>query len=45
MFDIVKRPLVTEKNTLHGAKYNEYAFEVALDANRTQDQESHRKTF
>ena len=36
MFDIIKRPIVTEKNTLRATQFNEYAFEVSLEANRKQ---------
>lgn len=45
MFDIVRRPLVTEKNTLRAGAHNEYAFEVSLDANRKQIKEAVEKLF
>ncbi len=45
MFDIIRRPLVTEKNTLRAAKLNEYAFEVSLEANRKQVKEAVEKLF
>ena len=45
MFDIVKRPLVTEKNTLRANLFNEYAFEVALTANRQQIKQAVEKLF
>lgn len=45
MFDIIKRPLVTEKNTLNGAKLNEHAFEVDLRANRTEIKKAVEKLF
>jgi len=45
MFDIIKRPLVTEKNTLRSTKFNEYSFEVALTANRTQIKRAVEKLF
>lgn len=34
IFEIIKRPIVTEKNTLHANTLNEYAFEVDSRANR-----------
>ena len=45
MFDIIKRPLVTEKNTLKAGALNEYAFEVALTANRKQISDAIEGTF
>jgi len=45
MFDLIKRPLVTEKNTLRAGVQNEYAFEVALTANRKQIKQSIEKLF
>ncbi len=33
-YDIIKRPLVTEKSTLLKDKENRYSFEVANDANK-----------
>lgn len=45
MFEIIKRPIITEKNTLRANLLNEYAFEVALDANRTQIKEAVQKLF
>ena len=45
MFDIIKRPLVTEKNTLRANLANEYAFEVKLTANRKQIKEAVEKLF
>ncbi len=45
MFDVIKRPLVTEKNTLSAHKLNEYAFEVDLTANRTQVKEAIERLF
>ena len=44
-FDIIKRPLVTEKNTLRAGTLNEYAFEVALDANRSEIRKAVQKLF
>lgn len=45
MFDIIKRPIVTEKNTLRATQYNEYAFEVSVDANRKQIKQAVEKLF
>jgi large subunit ribosomal protein L23 len=45
MFSIIKRPIITEKNTLHASALNEYAFEVAVDANRTQIKQAIEKLF
>lgn len=45
MFEIIRRPLVTEKNTLRSGTFNEYAFEVALDANRKQVKDAVEKLF
>jgi large subunit ribosomal protein L23 len=45
MYDIIKRPLVTEKNTLHASALNEYAFEVDLDSNRTEIKKAIEKLF
>jgi len=45
MFDIIKRPLVTEKNTLHNSSLNEYAFEVDLKANRSEIKKAVEKLF
>lgn len=45
MLEVVKRPLVTEKNTLRSQLLNEYAFEVALSANRQQVKDAIEKAF
>ena len=45
MFDIIKRPLITEKNTLRANSHNEYAFEVSIDANRSQIKQAVEKLF
>lgn len=48
MFDlttVIKRPIVTEKNTLMSNKHNEYAFEVDLKANRSQVKQAVEKFF
>ncbi len=45
MFDIIRRPLVTEKNTRQAQAFNEFAFEVSLTANRKQVKEAVEKLF
>lgn len=45
MFDIVRKALVTEKNTLRANSNNEYAFEVRLDANRSEIKKAVEKLF
>jgi large subunit ribosomal protein L23 len=45
MFDIIKRPIITEKNTLRATSHNEYAFEVDLNANRTEIKKAVEKLF
>lgn len=34
IYDVIKRPLLTEKGTAQQEKQNTYTFEVALDANK-----------
>lgn len=43
--DIIKRSIITEKNTLRAHTLNEYAFEVALTANRKEIKEAVEKLF
>ncbi len=45
MFEIIKRPIITEKNTLRATTHNEYAFEVDLKANRTEIKKALEKLF
>lgn len=45
MHDIIKRSIVTEKNTLQAGMLNEYGFEVALTANRTEIKKAVEKLF
>lgn len=45
MFNIIKRPIITEKNTLRANLYNEYAFEVDVKANRTEIKQAVEKLF
>lgn len=42
---IIRRPIVTEKNTLHAHTGNEYAFEVETTARRKQIKEAIEKLF
>lgn len=45
MHDIIKRPLITEKNTFLANKSNVYGFEVALHANRAEIKKAIEKLF
>ena len=45
MHNIIKRPIITEKNTLHANMLNEYSFEVATEANRTEIKDAIQKLF
>jgi len=36
LYEILRRPLITEKSNYQSRKLNQYAFEVADNANRTQ---------
>ena len=45
MFNIIKRPIITEKNTLRSNFHNEYAFEVDLNSNRTEIKKAVEKLF
>jgi len=44
MEDVIRRPLITEKNTML-MEYGQYTFEVAPDANKIQIREAVEKTF
>ena len=44
MFDILKRPLITEKNTIL-MEYGQYTFEVAPEANKIQIKQAVEQTF
>jgi large subunit ribosomal protein L23 len=43
-YEVLRRPLVTEKVTRQGSQ-NKYAFAVALDANKVQIKEAVEKAF
>ncbi len=45
MHNIIKKPIITEKNTLRAQTHNEYAFEVELSANRTEVKNAVEKLF
>jgi large subunit ribosomal protein L23 len=45
MHSIIKRPIVTEKNTLRAGLLNEHGFEVSLTANRQQIKQAIEKLF
>jgi large subunit ribosomal protein L23 len=36
LYEVLRRPLITEKSNFQSGKLNQYAFEVANEANRTQ---------
>jgi large subunit ribosomal protein L23 len=44
-FDVLKRPLITEKTTYQSSKLNQFSFEVPLDATRTEVKEAVEKAF
>lgn len=44
-FDVLRRPLITEKTAYLSSKLNQYAFEVHSDATRTQVKEAVEKAF
>ena len=35
LYEVLRRPLITEKSNYQSSKLNQYAFEVANEANRT----------
>ena len=36
IFNIIKRPIISEKSAVQGDAFRTYAFEVSLDANKTE---------
>ena len=44
-WDVLKRPLITEKGTDRQAQLNQYTFEVAPDANKNQIKEAVQLAF
>jgi large subunit ribosomal protein L23 len=45
MFEIIKKPLISEKNAGHAEDANTYAFEVDLRANKVEIKEAVEKAF
>ncbi|MBI2605250.1 MAG: 50S ribosomal protein L23 [Deltaproteobacteria bacterium] len=45
LYEIIKRPIISEKSTLQSETLHSYAFEVAVAANRQQIHESIEKLF
>jgi len=45
MYDIIKRPLMTEKSTSIGEKQNAYVFEVSRDADKIEIKTAIEKLF
>lgn len=45
MFEIIKKPLISEKNAGHAEDANTYAFEVAIDANKEDIKKAVEKAF
>ena len=44
-YDVLRKPLITEKTAYLSSKLNQYAFEVRSDATRTQVKEAVEKAF
>jgi len=45
IYDVLRRPIVTEKTNYMVTKLHQYVFEVANDANRTQVKDAVEKLF
>ena len=45
VFDVLRRPLVTEKSSFQNVKLGQYVFEVAVDATKTQIKEAVEALF
>jgi large subunit ribosomal protein L23 len=45
IYDVLRRPLVTEKSSYQSRKLNQYVFEVATDATRSQVKEAVETLF
>jgi large subunit ribosomal protein L23 len=45
MYEIIKKPLVSEKNAGHAEDSNTYAFEVSMDASKTEIKAAVEKAF
>lgn len=44
-YDVLKRPLITEKTTYQSSKLNQFAFEVPTNATRSEIKEAVEKAF
>jgi len=44
-YDILRRPIITEKSSFQSGKLNQYAFEVAKDASKQQIKDAVEKVF
>ncbi len=44
-FDVLKKPLITEKTAYQSSKLNQFSFEVPMDATRTQVKEAVETAF
>jgi large subunit ribosomal protein L23 len=44
-FDVLKKPLITEKTAYQSSKLNQFSFEVPLEATRTEVKEAVEKAF
>lgn len=45
LFEVLRRPLITEKNTILQQQQNKYAFEVAKETNKPQVKQAVEKAF
>ncbi len=45
IYDVIKRPVITEKSTVQSDELNQYVFEVALNANKIQIKEAIEVVF
>lgn len=45
MYEIIKKPLISEKNAAHAEDANTYAFEVNLSASKTEIKQAIEKAF
>jgi large subunit ribosomal protein L23 len=45
IYDVLRRPLITEKSNYQNSKLNQYVFEVASDANKTMVKDAIEKLF
>ena len=45
LYEVLRRPLITEKSNFQSGKLNQYAFEVASEANRSMVKDAIEKLF